>query len=142
MTTGCYAFLVPQTQEARNAIEQDFLGIDHFPFRLGRESRRGRHFISDGIDYTEKRTGLVPPNNDFYLMDEGEFLQISREHFQVERQEDGTFSIFDRASSCGTIVIRRGKETVIKGERLVLFPDDLIKIGSTRSLYIFRFATE
>jgi pSer/pThr/pTyr-binding forkhead associated (FHA) protein len=80
------------------------------------------------------------PNNDLYLLDMGERLNISREHFQIEAR-DSQFFLIDRGSACGTLV---EGETIGKGrnggERR-LENGDVIIVGTSESKFIFKFLT-
>jgi hypothetical protein len=91
------------TPEAAEAMQKDEIVLRVFPFRVGRESRftmvkKGKWLSA------ERRDRFQPPNNDLYLIDRGKLLNVSREHFQIEQLEDGSYQISDRGSTCGTIV--------------------------------------
>ena len=92
--------LVPVPPEVRQALQRDAVELRTFPFRVGRESRLA--MVHGGIRSMEKRRRAAAPNNDAYLIDRGELLNISREHFQIEKTGDGGFPLRDRGSACGT----------------------------------------
>ncbi len=93
--------------------------ITFFPFRIGREARRGRA-------RSQKRYENSVPNNDLYVEDDAPY-RLSREHFQIEYR-DRQYFIRDRGSSLGLIVNGqpiggRNDEKVqklIRGENIVL----------------------
>ena len=136
------AVLQPLTPEARNAIP-NALGIGSsvlirkFPFRIGRESRVR---IIDGRMERIERHKLDDraPSNDLYLLDQGDLLNISREHLLIDRTSSG-YTVVDRGSACGT----RVGETAIGGEDrgggCVLQDGDIIAIGARTTPYLYRF---
>jgi pSer/pThr/pTyr-binding forkhead associated (FHA) protein len=87
----------------------------------------------------ERRRRKVPPNNDVYLIDREELLNISREHFQIERTNDVSYEIVDRGSTCGTIVdgTRIGNEAA--SMRCPLKSGARIIVGLPDSPYVFEF---
>jgi predicted component of type VI protein secretion system len=91
---------------------------------------------------TERRRTGAPPNNDVYLLDTTEKLQISREHFQIEQRADGSFELVDRGSACGTRVGNRAIFDGDKGGRCELKPGDSITLGINSSPYVFRFVVQ
>lgn len=136
------ALLKPMTPVAERAIAQTvtisgLIPIRHFPFRVGRESRV--KIIDGRIERIERvKFNDVAPNNDLYLIDDGHLLNISREHFQIERDGD-KYYLFDRGSACGT---RIGEESVggsdVSGS-LPLADGDIITIGTKKSPYLYQF---
>jgi hypothetical protein len=131
--------LVALTPEAREAMRTDQVKITHFPFRVGRESRLG--LVGGALRVMERRKLDAPPNNDLYLVDNGNPLNVSREHFQIERTADGGYELVDRGSACGTMV---GNEVLgghDKGGRCALHHGNVIVVGTTRSPYAFKFIT-
>jgi hypothetical protein len=82
------AFLKPLTPEAKACLGTSLLKIPDFPFRVGRESRTE----SNSIFPNSRRRPDSSPNNDLYLTDPGQLLNISREHFQIEQRNGGTVS--------------------------------------------------
>jgi hypothetical protein len=131
------AFLIPLTDKARCAAFEKNIPIGQYPFRVGRECRI---HIKDGneISAERRRTGAAP-NNDLYLQDSAEKMQISREHFQIEQRADGGFDLVDRGSACGT---RVGNKTIRGGGRCELKQGDTITIGIQSSPYVFRFVVQ
>lgn len=69
--------------------------VTSFPFRVGREARRGKA-------RDEKRYPTSVPNNDLYLEDAPPY-RLSREHFQIEYR-DRQYFVRDRGSSLGLLV--------------------------------------
>ncbi len=134
------AFLIPLTDKAWRASLEKNIPIRQYPFRVGRECRM---HIEDGnqVSAERRRTGAAP-NNDLYLQDSAEKMQISREHFQIEQRADGGFELVDRGSACGT---RVGKRTIPGGDRggrCELKHGDTIAIGLNASPYVFRFVVQ
>ena len=136
------ALLQPTTPEAldsvhKSCLPEHMIGIWNFPFRLGRESRIE---IVDGeqVIMERKRLDRHKPNNDAYIIDSGERLQISREHMNIDLI-DGKFHLIDRGSACGTMVNSDSIGGKDQGGQLVLNNGDLIKLGTNESNYIFKF---
>ena len=78
------------------------------------------------------------PNNDTYLVNCTDNLEISKEHFQIEKQNNNYF-IKDRNSTLGT---KLNEEEIGKEKNNTLFQlkdGDIIKIGSSNSSYKFQF---
>ena len=136
------AVLKAMTPEAERAvpahmIEAGYIGIRHFPFRVGRESRS---VTVEGEFHSGERPrfGSRKPNNDLYLLDADEPLEISREHFQIEATVDG-YLLVDRCSACGT---RVGSSRIGGGDAggsLLLKDGDTIAIGTETTPYVFTF---
>ncbi|HKY33885.1 MAG TPA: FHA domain-containing protein [Candidatus Polarisedimenticolia bacterium] len=134
--TGAYlAALTPETSDAIQARE---INIPFLPFRVGRESRRAR-WTDQGL-VTERRKS-VPPNNDLYLTDLDEPMNVSREHFLIGRDAAGFF-LLDRGSTCGTIVEGDVVGGGAAGGRAVLRDHDVIVVGSSSSRFLFKFRLE
>jgi len=136
------AVLKPITSEAERAVHRTCLpnhmiGVWEFPFNLGRESRivtiKGEEVIME-----RKKGDGHKPNNDFYILDFGKRLQISREHLGIDFV-DGEFFVTDRKSSCGTIINAESIGGSDEGGKHVLKQGDLIKLGTDESHYIFEF---
>ena len=136
------AVLQIMTTETQNAIHEnclgnEYVGIWKFPFRIGRESRIQ---TVDGktVQSERQKNSITPPNNDIYLSDYGEYLQISRQHFQIEKTESG-YLLRDRGSACGTTINADtigGEDT---GGTWELHDGDIIQVGSKHSPYQFKF---
>ncbi len=135
------AVLKAMTSEARLAVSQllivdGIVPLYHFPFRVGREMRVK---ILDGrierIERVKVENDL--PNNDLYLVDDGGRFNVSKEHFQIERDGD-SFYLYDRGSESGTLVggqpLGGGGETTAK-----LKDGDMVTVGTKQSPYIFQF---
>ncbi len=137
------AVLKAMTSEAKHSIVkrsfgQDIIPIYNYPFRIGRESRvehvdneiivQGRHTLSD-----------YHPNNDAYLFDNGEFLQISKEHCTIIHNDTDEYMLQDIGSSCGSLInqIQLGGEN--KDDTYTLKDGDIITLGSKDSKYKFKF---
>ena len=127
------AWLVALTQEARGVLhgEQRVIGV--FPFKVGRESREG----SGGWVAPERRVGAAPALNDLYIVEHGQMLHVSREHFQIEQQE-GRYFVVDRGSVCGTIVEGRGLGGARTGGRVEVHDQDVIIVGTSASPFVFK----
>ncbi len=138
------AVLKTMTPEAGKAVPQSTLVegvicIRKFPFRVGRESRIKK--INGKLERIERaKLDNRAPSNDLYLVDDGHLLNISREHFQIEKNGDG-YVLFDRGSACGT----RVGDTAVGGDdssgRLPLNDGDIICLGTKNSPYVFQFIT-
>jgi pSer/pThr/pTyr-binding forkhead associated (FHA) protein len=138
------AVLKAITPEARstitkNCLGDEIIGIWEFPFRIGRESRiekvDGKLVLSE-----RQKISNGKPNNDIYLVDHGHFLQISRQHLQIEKTEIG-YLVSDRGSACGTIINTKKIGSEDKGGSTMLKDGDIIKIGAEDSHYLFQFIT-
>ncbi len=136
------AVLVPVTDEAVEAVDQTCLpnhmiGILKFPFKLGRESRVGQ-MEGEQVVMERKKATKALANNDFYVIDFGKRLQISREHFSIEN-DNGRYSLVDRESACGTSVNSQQIGGYDKGGTLDVKHGDTIKLGTDESKYLFKF---
>ena len=136
------AALKALTQEARAALSQGIVvdgmvGIRGFPFRVGRESR-GK-MVEGVFQRVERpRRGDSAPTNELYLVDAGEKLQVSREHFRIEHSAAG-YQLVDRGSACGTSVAGTWIGGNEKGGSAPLRDGDEIRVGvdPTPFRYIF-----
>ncbi len=138
------AVLKAITPAAKEAAPQgqridDLISIRKFPFRIGRESRVRK------IDGREERVERLKldnreANNDLYLVDREELLNISREHLQIEKTESG-YRLVDRRSACGTKIDGVAIGGNGKGGSVALHDGEVIGIGSKSSLYLYRFIT-
>ncbi len=138
------AILKAITPEARNTmtkncIGDEIIGIWKFPFRIGRESRvenrDGRFIVSE----RDKSAG-GKPFNDIYLVDNGHYLQISRQHLQIEKTKTG-YLVSDRGSACGTIINTKKIGSEDRGGTCELKDGDIITVGAEDSPYLFEFVT-
>jgi FHA domain-containing protein len=129
------AWLVALTDEARKTLHGEQRVIEHFPFKVGRESRATAATASSA---SERRTGTTPQLNDLYIVDAGEVLNVSREHFAIEH-EGGRCSLVDRGSVCGTIVEGKVIGGDRRGGRLALHDHDVIIVGTSASPFVFKF---
>ncbi len=133
--TGSY--LVALTPESMEAFMAREINVPFLPFRVGRESRRAR-MTEQGV--VGERRKLSPPNNDLYLTDPAEPMNVSREHFLIDRDATGFFLV-DRGSACGTLV-----EGELAGAgrpaRVPLRDHDVIIVGTSLSRFVFKFRLE
>jgi predicted component of type VI protein secretion system len=131
------AYLVALTPESMDAIQAQEINIPFLPFRVGRESRR-RFMTEQGV--VGERRKASPPNNDLYITEVGDPLNVSREHFLIDRDPEGFF-LLDRGSACGTLV-----EGALVGAgrppRAPLRDHHVIIVGTSFSRYIFKFRLE
>jgi pSer/pThr/pTyr-binding forkhead associated (FHA) protein len=130
------AALAALTPEARDALGADALEITSVPFRVGRESRAPRRAAARVV--MERRRPSSRPNNDLYLVERDEPLNVSREHFQIEHN-GGQWVLIDRQSTCGTIVegqVVGGKQA---GGAAPLRDGDVIIVGTSSSRFTFKF---
>ena len=131
--------ITPEATRAttQKCLDKDIIGIWHFPFRIGRESRF-KKVNGIFVVYEREKKANEKPNNDFYLIDHEEFLHISREHFHIEKDGDSYF-IKDRKSTCGTMVNDVYLHHKTKTYKYELKHGDIITIGSEDSPYKFQF---
>jgi pSer/pThr/pTyr-binding forkhead associated (FHA) protein len=134
---GCYPVLKAATPEAKVALQRDSIVLREFPFRVGREARFA--VVHGKLRSAEKRTRSSVPNNDIYLLDRGELLNISREHCQIEQIEDGSYEIVDRGSTCGTVVDGTSIGGETGTERCPVANGSRIVLGMSDSPFIFEF---
>ncbi len=136
------AVLKAMTPAAQRSIPQlliaeGLVSIRSFPFRIGRESRV--KMVDGRVERIERaKFNDAEPNNDLYLIDDGHLLNISREHFQIEKDGD-KYYLYDRGSACGT----RVGDKYVGGEdsegTLELKDGDIIVVGTKTSPYGFQF---
>ncbi len=128
--------LVAVTEEARHALRDVEVLIDHFPFKVGRESRTALSKLSMSL---ERRLGSAPQLNDVYLVEPvvSQFLHVSREHFLIDEAESG-FVLVDRGSVCGTLVAGKAVGGDRLGGRTELHDGDEIIVGTAASMFIFK----
>jgi len=137
------AVLKATTPEALSAappgkIKSGLIRIESFPYRVGREARVA-HVLGEvvGLDRRPKN-GHEKPNNDLYLYDSGKILNISREHFQIEKTPDG-YVLVDRGSACGTSVNGIPVGGHDAGGSVALQDGDTIGIGKDSTPFLFTF---
>jgi len=134
--TETAVYLKALTPEGKASLGAAILKIDHFPFRVGRECRG---LERNAILPSSRRREDSIPNNDLYLVELGTVLNVSREHFQIERVGN-TYHLVDRGSSCGTLV--EGEllgEKKKRPDRRHLHDQDVIIVGSAESRFVFKF---
>ena len=129
--------LVPLNSETQAAAGMDRVPLSRIPFRVGRESRYG--VVGGKIASMERRETSVAPNNDLYLRDQAEFLNVSREHFQIERVHEGAYEVVDRGSTCGTSVDGVSLGVGLPAMRCRLREGSVILVGSAETPFQFRF---
>ncbi len=136
------AVLKAITPSAEHAIPQTLMTdglvcIRTFPFRVGRESRV--KMIDGKVERVERvKYSKVEASNELYLVDDGHLLNISREHFQIEKDGD-RYYVYDRGSACGT---RNGDEVAGGGDTdgtIELKDGDIITVGTKNSPYRYQF---
>jgi CheY-like chemotaxis protein len=88
-------FLAGDNPHTKKSLGDQTMEINYFPYRVGRESRKGE------ARYKKRYPGSLP-NNDLYLDDSPPF-HLSREHFQIEYR-DRQYFVRDRGSSLGLYV--------------------------------------
>ncbi len=118
-------------------IRTDRISVNRFPYRIGRESRLG--VVHGRLRILERRELSCPPTNDLYLCDPGPVLYVSRQHFQIEQTDDGGYQLFDRGSTCGTIVGNQMVGGSAQGSRCTLLDGNVVVIGTSESPYVFKF---
>jgi hypothetical protein len=132
--------LVALSDGARHAIDGEFLTIERFPFRVGRESRS---MLARMASELERRLGTAPQVNDLYIVEHPleKFHHVSREHFLIDL-DHGRYFLTDRGSVCGTIVAGRTIGGDRAGGRVELHDQDVIVVGTTASPFAFRFTAD
>jgi len=129
------AYLKALTPESKASLGGWLYRIPHLPFRVGRECRVSVRPLP--FPESHRRPDSAP-NNDLYLLELGNVLNVSRDHFHIDRQGD-TFVIIDRGSICGTLV-----EGEPVGEKRIggwkpLHNNDVIIVGGSESRFLFKF---
>lgn len=121
--------LAGENPHTKGLLRGEALKVAKFPFRVGRESRRG------AARRRQRYPGSVP-NNDLYL-DDSEPYRVSREHFQLEYR-DRQFFVRDRGSSLGLHVngIQIGGPYPEKVQKLQK-GENLIVLGGASSPFRF-----
>lgn len=128
--------LVALTPEARDALGASEIEVAQFPFRVGRESRAfGR---STPAAPFERREPGGRPSNDLYLVERNGVLNVSREHFQIDRGDAG-WVLVDLGSTCGTIVEGQTVGGQRRGGTAPLRDGDVIIVGTSASRYVLKF---
>lgn len=130
------AMLVALTPEAFAALGAREREVTRFPYRVGRESRGTQRTAHGSV--TERREPGSRPTNDLYLRDREEPLNVSREHFAIDRGDTG-YILVDQASTCGTIVEGQTVGGENKGGSVALRDGDVIIVGTSLSPYVFKF---
>jgi len=92
-----------------------------------------------GAGLEDRRKRAVKPANELYIREAGRGKYLSQEHFFIDQNPDGTFSLVDRGSTLGTLV----EGLLIGGEEnwgtVQLFHGAVIIPGGQDSPYVFRF---
>lgn len=132
------AVLKAVTEESKHIITKKVFGkniipIYKYPFRIGREARVT--YVDGEVILQERhKLGGNEPNNDIYLFDNGEYLQISREHCSII-DDNGSYKLQDRGSACGSMA----NEVELNDSSCELKDGDIITLGSKESQYKFKF---
>lgn len=137
------AVLKAVTPEAARAVPtgvlvDDMVAILRYPFRVGRESRV--RVVEGEVQRIERpRRGTHAPTNDLYLVDAGELLQVSREHFVIEEAAGVGYRVVDCNSACGVGVagVQVGGDD--KGGSAPLKDGDVISVGTRTTPYRYQF---
>jgi pSer/pThr/pTyr-binding forkhead associated (FHA) protein len=125
------------TDEARQSMQREERLITHVPYRVGRERRVV--LVAGEYRSAERRASNHAPSNDLYLLDTGEKLNVSREHFQIDQESDGRYVLIDRGSACGTLVDDQPVGGHDHGGRRPLRNGSTIRVGTHSSPYLFQF---
>lgn len=128
--------LAALTPEARDALGAAEIEITRFPFRVGRESRGAQRAVARIV--LERRRPGNRPNNELYLVEHEEPMNVSREHFQIEDNGTG-YVLVDRQSTCGTLVEGKVVGGRQAGGAAPLADGDVIIVGTSSSRYVFKF---
>ena len=127
-------WLTALTDDARRALGGDQRVLEHLPFKVGRESRVG----PSARRTDERRKGTAPQLNDIYILETGEVVNVSREHFLIDADGAGHVLV-DRGSTLGTIVEGRTIGGSRTGGRTPLRNHDVIIVGTAASPFVFKF---
>ena len=125
--------LVGLTEEARRGLGGDELVLPHLPFKVGRENR-----LNKLVGALERRLGSHRQLNDIYLIEESEYVNVSREHVVIE-EDNGRVRLRDLGSACGTIVEGRTLGGDRAGGTTELHDHDVIIVGTSQSPFIFKY---
>ena len=125
--------LTPEAYAALGAHERE---ITRFPYRVGRESREAQRTPHGFV--AERRGPGSRATNDLYLRDRQEPLNVSRDHFAIDREDTG-YVLVDQASTCGTIVEGQSVGGHTRGGIISLHDGDVIIVGTSLSPYVFKF---
>ena len=131
------ASLFALTEHAKIALGGAEYAIRQFPCRVGRESRKHDSPEKKAL-FADQRSPANKPNNDLYLVEETELINVSREHFQIDRAGGG-FVLQDRGSTLGTIVEGRTVGGENAGGSVALRDGYVIIVGSPASPFVFKF---
>jgi pSer/pThr/pTyr-binding forkhead associated (FHA) protein len=138
------AALKALTETSKHSIKkrmegEDVILIFKYPFKIGREARV-KQVDGEIIIQERHKLGGVKPNNDTYLLDNGELLQISREHCSIEK-ENNKYILKDRNSACGCMVneTKIGINNENSNISCILKDGDIITLGSEKSQYKYKF---
>ena len=138
------AVLKAITQEAIDAIPealqvQEFVIIRKYPFKVGRESRM--KMVNGRLERIERvRNNDHEPSNNFYITDCGRPLNVSREHFQINKVDAG-YELVDRGSACGTKVNTVNVGGKDAGGSITLKDGDTIAVGTRETPFVYKFIT-
>jgi len=124
------------TEQARLAVCHPKIELRVFPFRVGRESRAHRPALP--ADAPDRRRPDSLPVNDLYVREEGTTVNVSKQHFLIDRDGEG-FVLVDRGSRLGTIVNGERVGGSRAGGRAALRSGDVIVIGSASSRCVLQF---
>jgi pSer/pThr/pTyr-binding forkhead associated (FHA) protein len=108
--------------------------------RSGEAESRGIQRTSGGF-VRERRSPGSRPANDLYLVEHDEPLNVSRAHFQIDRDDAG-YVLVDRGSTCGTLVEGEIAGGDTRGGTIALHDGDVIIVGTSKSPYVFKFRVE
>lgn len=124
---------------AKRVFSHDIIPIYNYPFRIGREARV-QYTDGEVILQERHKLGGHEPNNDTYLLDNGQFLQISREHCSIVKNPvTGTYILQDRGSACGSRINKFAVGGDDSNGSCPLQDGDIITLGSKESEYKFKF---
>jgi len=137
------AVLKAITEDAKHSIikrvfGKDIIPVYKYPFKIGREARI--EYVDGEVILQERhKLGGHEPNNDIYLFDNGQYLQISREHCSIVYDGEDTYMLHDRGSACGSMVNNYNVGGDDNNASHPLKDGDTITLGSKESQYKFKF---
>jgi pSer/pThr/pTyr-binding forkhead associated (FHA) protein len=130
------AFLKALTPDAERALGAPVARIPHFPYRIGRDSRRREMPL-----VPSRRRADSPPSSDLYLKERGAAAFVSREHCLIDWR-NGQFVLEDRGSFYGTLVEGRQVGGQKLGGQRPISHGDVLIFGGAGSSFAFKFLTE
>ena len=131
--------LQAMTPEARRALGAGRVELGRLPFRIGRLPRDRFGELFYGVILRRLRLRFGRARNDLLLPETGLLTNVSRQHLQIDKGTDGSFVLWDRGSTCGTVVAGRLVGGHGRREVCTLKSGDVIVVGTHSSPFVFKF---